>query len=320
MKQKVGIIGRGVVGKALIAQLSKLNGFEIAGVAVKNQSKHKDLPKKWRVENPEKLITDEGIGIIIEAINNSKDSFAYAQQTLESGKVYISASKKMVADHLAALQRAEEKGGGKLLFEAAVGGGIPIIRTLTEHFRAEPIHQVRGILNGSCNYILTRMREDDLSFEFALKEAKQKGFAETDPTTDVEGFDTMHKSILIAYTLNRTTPEFIRIKVEGIRSVTVQDIREAKKRNEKIKLIATIQEVKGKYSIDIRPTIIDSDDELFAVDYELNAIEIQGAYSGPILLKGAGAGGHPTASAIIGDLLNFQNQRSVLFQKLLMAI
>ncbi|MEM9053660.1 MAG: homoserine dehydrogenase [Bacteroidota bacterium] len=320
MRQKVGIIGRGAVGKALIDQLGQLNGFEIAGVAVKNRAKHKDLPRKWRVGSVEDLIENEEVAIIIEAINNSQDSFGYAVKTLENGKTYISASKKMVADNLAALQRAEEKGGGKLLFEAAVGGAIPIIRTLNEHFRAEPVKKVRGILNGSCNYILTRMREDQLSFELALKEAQQKGFAETDPTTDIEGFDTMHKAILIAYTLNRSTPEFTRIKVEGIRSVSLQDVREAKKRNEKIKLVATVQEVKGKYSIDIRPTIIGADDELFAVDNELNAVEISGAYSGPILLKGAGAGGHPTASAIIGDLLNFQNRRAALFQKLLMAI
>jgi homoserine dehydrogenase len=226
----------------------------------------------------------------------------------------------MVADNLAALQRAEERGGGKLFYEAAVGGAIPIIRTLHEHFRAEPVNSVRGILNGSCNYILSRMYEEEIEFEKALLEAQKKGFAETDPTTDIEGFDTLHKSILIAYTLNGSRPEFTRLKVEGIRSVTLHDIKEAKKNGQKIKLIATINEVDRKYSVDIRPTLVEMEDDLYFVDKEMNGAVISGKYSGKILLKGAGAGGNPTASAMIGDLLNVRNRDARLIERLLKAI
>ncbi|MFT6175321.1 MAG: homoserine dehydrogenase [Cryomorphaceae bacterium] len=320
MKQKVGIIGRGVVGRALIDQIEKLNGFDVHGVAVKNESKHRDLPKKWRVKDPFELIDADEVDTILEAINNGEDSLSYAVNSLEKGKTYITASKKMVAENLTILQRAEEKGGGKLFYEAAVGGAIPIIRTLKEHFRGEPVSEVRGILNGSCNYILSRMYEENLDFDKALKEAQKKGFAEIDPTTDVEGLDTMHKAILIAFTLNGTKPEFSRIKVEGIRSVTLNDVREAKKRKEKIKLIASIKGDKGKFSIDIRPTLVSEEDDLYSVDREMNAAVVLGLYSGPILLKGSGAGGNPTASAMIGDLLNARNRDSELIQRLLKAI
>jgi len=229
MKQKVGIIGRGVVGRALIDQIENLNEFEVAGVAIKNATKHRDLPKKWKVKNPLELIDTDEVDIILEAINNGEDSLSYALNTLEKGKAYITASKKMVAENLAVLQRAEVNGGGKLFYEAAVGGAIPIIRTLKEHFRGEPVSEVRGILNGSCNYILSRMYEENVDFEIALKEAQRKGFAETDPSADVDGFDTMHKAILIAFTLNGSKPDFSRIKVEGIRSVTLQEVKASKK-------------------------------------------------------------------------------------------
>lgn len=320
MKQKVGIIGRGVVGRALIDQIEKLNGFDVHGVAVKNEEKHRDLPEKWRVKDPFELIDADEVDTILEAINNGEDSLSYAVNSLEKGKTYITASKQMVAENLAILQRAEEKGGGKLFYEAAVGGAIPIIRTLKEHFRGEPVSEVRGILNGSCNYILSRMYEENLDFDKALKEAQKKGFAEIDPTTDVEGIDTKHKAILIAFTLNGTKPEFSRIKVEGIRSVTLQDVREAKKRKEKIKLIASIKGDKGKFSIDIRPTLVSEEDDLYSVDREMNAAVLSGLYSGSILLKGAGAGGNPTASAMVGDLLNARNRDSELILRLLKAI
>ena len=272
------------------------------------------------MNGPFDLIEKEEVGIILEAINHSSDSLAYALNTLEQGKIYITASKKMVAENLTVLQRAEEKGGGKLFYEAAVGGAIPIIRTLKEHFRAEPVTEVRGILNGSCNYILSRMYQAEVDFDQALKEAQKKGFAETDPTTDVEGHDTLHKAILIAYTLNGSKPEFSRIKLEGIRSVTLDDIRDAKKLKNKIKLVASVKESDGKFSIDIRPTLVSAQDDLYAIDLEMNAAVISGLYSGSVLLKGAGAGGNPTASAMVGDLLNARNRDSELIQRLLKAI
>jgi len=320
MKQKVGVIGRGVVGRALIDQVDKLPGFSIHGVAVKTESKHLDLPENYRVKNPFELIDSDDVNLILEAINNSEDSLAYAINALENGKTYITASKKMVAENLGLLQQAEEKGGGKLFYEAAVGGAIPIIRTLKEHFKGEPVRDVRGILNGSCNYILSRMYEAKLDFEVALKEAQDMGFAETDPSTDIDGLDTMHKAILIAFTLNGSKPDFSRIKVEGIRQVTLKDIADAKKHKQKIKLIASVNGENGKFSIDVRPTLVSETDDLYTIDREMNGAVIQGIHAGSISLKGAGAGGDPTASAMVGDLLNAGNRDSELIQRILKAI
>lgn len=320
MKQKIGIIGHGTVGSALYRQIEKLPEFEVIKIAVKNPEKHRSLKGNLLAESGLKIIDHPDIHIILEAIDNSADALEYALRTLKQGKTYISASKKMLAENLSTLLRAEREYGGHLLYEAAVGGAIPVLRAIREHLTAEPINRIRGIINGSCNYILTKMSEEGIEFDTALKQAQELGYAESDPASDIDGFDTYYKSVLLAAASFGELPEFSRLKMEGIRSVSLPDVKRATKQNEKVKLIADIQRIDDRFTIDIRPTLIDKSDPLFHIDNELNGIVIYGEHTGPLLFQGPGAGGNPTASAMVGDLLNARNGVAKKVQKLLLAL
>jgi homoserine dehydrogenase len=307
MNQIVGIIGRGTVGRALHEQINELSGYEVHKIAVRNKHLHRDLDPNLLAANAEEIVETSDAPIVLEAIDNTEDALKYAVGSLKRGKTYISASKKMIAENLGKLQYYEREYGGKLLYEAAVAGAIPVLRTLREHLRGERVSRVRGILNGSCNYILTRMATEELSFDEALEEAQILGFAESDPSSDVDGFDTYYKATILAYTLFGGTPDFKRVKMEGIRGVSLTDIKKAARDGEKIKLIADIQRIDDAFNIDIRPVLVNPSDPLYGIDRELNGVEIQGSRTGSLLLQGPGAGGDPTASAMVGDLLNAYN-------------
>jgi len=320
MKQKIVLIGHGNVGKALYEQLSGLTQFAIAGVVVKHLEKKRNVPESLLTGNADALIEDPDVHIVLEAIDDADAALEYARKTLELGKTYISASKKMIAGNLPHLHYLVRKYGGKLLFEASVGGAIPVLRTIRDHLAGEHIERIRGIVNGSCNYILTRMAEGNIEFEAALKEAQSKGFAESDPASDIDAWDSYYKAQILAYTAFGDKPDFARVKWEGIRNVTLKDVADATASGEKIKLVADIQRQEERFTIDIRPTRIGPSDPLFHIDREYNGIIIQGKYTGPVLLQGAGAGGNPTASAMIGDLVNAPRGNFEMVRKLLLAM
>ncbi len=301
----VAIIGHGHVGRALYERIKALPGYRILGVAVKHPEKHKDtLPDALIFSQGDFLIEHPEVEVILEAIDDAEAAAKFAEKALVQGKTYISASKKMLASRLAHLHGLEQQYGGKLLYEAAVGGAIPILRTLREHLRGEPVKRIRGILNGTCNYILSRMHEGDISFDVALKEAQELGFAESDPSSDVDAHDSYYKSLILAYTAQGGNPALSRVVYEGIRQVSSSDVKAALAIGKRIKLIAEILPVGEKWQLDIRPQLIGVDDPLYAIERELNAIAVEGQYSGTLTFCGAGAGGVPTASAMVADLLN----------------
>ncbi len=320
MKQKIGIIGHGTVGKALYEQISNLQEFEVVGVAVKHPDKHRNLPAAILSGSPQKFIDDPKVEIVLEAIDDADAALEFAKSTLSQGKVYISASKKMIANNLATLELLTKRHGGRFLCEASVGGAIPVLRTIREHLSAEPISRMRGIVNGSCNYILTRMELEKIDFDTALAEAQAKGFAETDPSSDIDAWDSYYKALILAYTAFGDKPDVSRIKWEGIRNVTLRDIEDASRGSERIKLVAEVQRQDERFIIDIRPTRVKADDPLYHVNFENNGIIIYGKYTGPLLLQGAGAGGNPTASAMIGDLRQAGIARLEQVRKLLLTI
>lgn len=320
MKQSVAIIGHGTVGKALYKQITGLPDFEVVGVAVKHPSRHRALRQDLITSDAFSLIGRADVGIVLEAIDDADASLRFALATLEAGKVYISASKKMIANNITQLHHAEREFGGRLLYEAAVGGAIPILRTIREHLSGEPVSRIRGIVNGSCNYILTRMAVGKVSFEGALAEAQQKGFAETDPSSDIDAVDSYYKALILAHTAFGDKPDFARIKYEGIRRVRLEDVEAALKAGEKIKLVAEVRREGQRFVIDIRPTHVDKTDPLYHTDWENNAIVVEGTHSGPLLFQGAGAGGNPTASAMVGDLRNAGKGNLETVRKLLLAL
>ena len=317
MQRIVGVIGLGTVGQALLKHVSKLPEFRVKKVAVLTPTKQRSIEPSLITHRALDIIRDPEIGIVLEAIDDEQAAFEFATETLDQGKVYISASKKMIANRLQSLMQSEAVYGGKLYYEAAVGGAIPVLRTINDHFASEPILRIRGIVNGSCNYILTQMINERIDLATALEEAQALGYAESDPTLDIDGWDSYYKSIILAFSAFREYPDVKTIRWSGIRNITLAEVKAAQSKGKKIKLLVDITQHGGRTSIDIGPRLVKPSDVLFGIDGVLNGIVIEGAHSGSILLQGPGAGGNPTASAMVGDLQHAHRWRSGQSQSLL---
>lgn len=304
MNQKVALIGHGTVGTSLYQLVQRQPGFEVAYVVVKHPEKHRSVPAYLLTGHTEKVMSDPAVYAVLEAIDDADAAYLYAKAALQAGKTYISANKKMLAQHLGELHALAERSGGTLLYEAAVGGAVPILRTLREHLAGEQITEIRGIVNGTCNFILSRMHHDDIHMEKALAEARRLGYAESDPSADVDGWDSYYKAIVLAHVAQGGVPHFKRVKWHGIAHVSLPDVREARKRGEKIKLVLALRRSDQGWTLDLRPTSLSTSDVLYHVDGVTNAIAITGGACGTLCLSGPGAGGAATASAMIGDLRN----------------
>lgn len=302
MQTIVGIIGLGTVGKALYNQLLGLPNVTVKQIAIRDTKKPRNVAPKLLTSDAFEIIEDPTVSVIIEAIDDATAAAAYAKRTLKLGKTYITANKKMVAENYDELALLELTFGGTLLVEATVGGAIPVIRTIKEHLAGEPILSIRGIVNGSCNYILTSMEKEGKSFQEALKVAQKLGFAESDPTLDIDAWDSYFKAQILAKKTFGVNAKLQKVSWKGIREVTLEDIKLATDDEQRIRLVAEIKFVENSYTISVAPTFVANDDALYNIEWESNAIAIEGKYSGTLLLKGAGAGGNPTAAAMVGDL------------------
>lgn len=313
-------IGLGTVGQALYRQLRRRPGISVTGLVVRDPHKERPGFDEPVLSAPEALemLTDPGIPVILEAIDDPEAALTYARRALEAGKTYISANKRMLACHMPALQRLARHRGGQLLFEAAAGGAIPVLRTLRDHLRGQEIRQVRAIINGSCNYILTRMEEDALDLPDALDEARRLGFAESDPTLDIEGFDAQFKTVLLAWEAFGEYLPPAEICRQGIHTLSYQDVKEARRAGARIRLVSTLQREPQGTLARVLPEWVWPEDPLYHVRLQTNAVEVCGEPFGTLLLQGPGAGGPPTASAMIADLedwirgSSFQELRSRL--------
>ncbi len=299
----LGIIGLGTVGLSLYEQLNLRSEINIKKIIVRRKGIDRGIPNALIGYDASELMEDAQVPVVIEVIDDADAAYEFAKQVLRKGKILISANKKMLAHHLKELKELELIFGGKLLYEASVGGAIPILRVINEYYQSEPIQKIEGIINGSTNYILTRMGEESIPFSEALKEAQIKGFAESNPTLDVDGYDAAYKATLLAHTAFNVYLDPKEVERVGISNISIEDIQAARVFNQKIKLIATIEKSEtGKVAVSVKPRFLNPSDHLYNVDFELNAINIEGLYSGSNTLKGKGAGGHPTASAVAADL------------------
>lgn len=297
-------IGLGTVGQALYRQLHRHPGFSMTSLVVREPHKERPGLEGPVLSAPEALekLSDPGIPVILEAIDDPEAALAYARRALDAGKTYISANKRMLAFHLPALQRLARHRGGQLLFEAAAGGAIPVLRTLRDHLWGQEIRQVRAVINGSCNYILTRMEEDALDLPEALNEARRRGFAESDPTLDIEGFDAQYKTVLLAWEAFGEHLPPAEICRQGIHTLSYQDVKEARRAGARIRLVSTLQREPQGILARVLPEWVWPEDPLYHVRLQTNAVEVCGEPFGTLLLQGPGAGGPPTASAMIADL------------------
>lgn len=303
-KLTIGLFGFGVVGQGLndIIRTKDLN-LEIKKIAIKNPEKKRSLPEELFTTDASVILNDPEINTIVELINDADAAYQIVKSALKGGKNVVSANKKMVATHLEEFLHIQEQYGTSLLYEGAVCGSIPIIRNLEEYYDNELLYSIRGIFNGSSNYILSKTFNENLDYETALKQAQDLGFAETNPILDVGGFDAKYKLVIAASHAYGVLPNPDDVFNIGIQNLSSKDIQYAKEKNYKIKLVPTALEFGEKQVVlYVLPKMIKADDFLFNVENEYNGVIVQAAFADQQFFFGKGAGGHPTGSAVLSDI------------------
>jgi homoserine dehydrogenase len=317
----VGVLGCGNVGAALVELIASRASaiatrtglqLEVARVAVRSVAKERpiDPPPGVLTHDAAEVVVDPGIDVVVELIGGIEPARELVLAALRAGKPVVTANKELIANHGAELFAAAEAAGVDLLFEAAVGGGIPFIRPLRESLAGERIDRMMGIVNGTTNYILTRMTEAGTSYAEALAEAQHLGYAERDPTADVEGHDAAAKAAIIASIAFGVRVTQGEVYSEGISGVTPADIAYARKLNLTVKLLAIAERRDDEIAVRVHPALVPLDHPLASVRDSFNAIFVEGEAVGELMFYGRGAGGAPTASAVLGDLIDAAANRS----------
>lgn len=303
-KLTIGMFGFGVVGQGLydIIKTKNLN-LEIKKFVIKDENKKRSLPAALFTTDPEIILNDPEINTVVELIDDAEAAFEITKRALSAGKNVVSANKKMIATHLEELTEIQQQYGTSLLYEGAVCGSIPIIRNLEEYYDNELLHSVSGIFNGSSNYILSKIFNENQSYAAALKKAQELGFAETDPILDVGGYDPKYKLAIVAshaYGLFVNPDDILNL---GIDKLADADIRYAREKNLKIKLVPFAKEINSKEVVlYVLPKFIAKDNILFNVENENNGVLVKAAFADEQFFYGKGAGGHPTGSAVLSDI------------------
>ena len=316
MKQlKIGLLGLGQVGGGVYSilkskgpLLARKNGtrFSIEQVAVKHRGKRRALRPRASLltTDARKVVRDPEINVVVELIGGIHPAKELILSALRSGKDVVTANKALLAEHGREIFGEAKRLGRRLFFEASVGGGIPVIKVLREGLVANRIRSIYSIINGTSNYILTRMSEDHLDFKEALKLAQRKGYAEADPRLDVEGIDSAHKLTILASLVFGGWISFRDIYVRGISSIRSEDISFAEEFGYTIKLLAVAKKTAGGVEAHVQPTLLSKTHALSHVRGSYNAVLMQGDEVGDLVLYGRGAGSRPTGSAVVSDLVD----------------
>lgn len=303
-KLKIGLFGFGVVGHGLYHVLNETHGVkaEIKKICVKNKDKQRSLDSAIFTYEKNDILFDPDIDIVVELIDDASAAFEIVKAALRSGKHVVTANKRMLAENLQEVYDLQKKYDRSVLYEGSVCGSIPILRNLEEYYDNDLITSIEGIFNGSTNYILTKVFEERKSYAEALKAAQDLGFAESDPSLDVKGFDPKFKlTIAIAHTFGVfVKPENI-INV-GIDRISAVDLKYAKENNLTIKLVARAYKLEGQIVGFVAPQFIPADHMLASVRNEYNAVLVEGAFAEKQVFIGKGAGGYPTGSAVLSDI------------------
>jgi len=314
-KVKIAILGFGNVGtgvwKILLEnkkEIMKRSNYEIevAKILVKDINKKRDIkiPSGILTDNIDDIINDESIKIVVELVGGREEAKEYMIRIMRAKKHLVTANKVVVANYGKELFEIAAQENVLFYYEASVAGGIPIIREINESLTANRIEQIIGIINGTTNYILSKMTNDGSSFDEALKEAQEKGYAEADPTSDVDGYDAVYKLAIMASLAYGTEVDYDCIYREGIRNISDIDIEYAKQFGYSIKLLAIAKEENNKLELRVHPTLVPSNHPMANVNDAFNAILIKGNAVGELMLYGKGAGDLPTGSAVVGDIIS----------------
>lgn len=310
----IGLLGCGIVGSAVVRILTENSQevtqavgtqIEIKKVAVRNLSKDRDvpLPKSIFTNDPHEVVNDPDVQILVEVMGGIEPARSLLLDAMKSGKHIVSANKELIATLGRDLFDQAEESSVDLYFEAAVAGGIPIIRPLKESLSGERIDRVMGIVNGTTNYILTRMSEDGMEFDQALAEAERLGYSELDPTADIEGFDAAAKLSILASIAFNSRVVAGDVYREGITKVTARDIALARNLGYAVKLLAIGERVDDEVAVRVHPAMIPLEHPLASVRENLNAIFVEGQRCGELMFYGRGAGGPPTGTSVVGDVV-----------------
>ncbi len=316
---KVGLMGFGTIGTGVVKiiqqnqeVLSSRLGVGIDLVRIADLDTITDrgvkLPAGLLTNDAKAMLSDPEVQIVIELIGGYEPARTFVLEAIRNGKHIVTANKALLALHGDEIFQAAEKAGVAVMFEAAVGGGIPVISAIKENLGANNFSAIYGILNGTCNYILTRMEDAGDSFADVLADAQQQGYAEADPTFDVEGVDTAHKLALLISLCFGTKVDFNKVYTEGISKVTALDIEYARDFGYKLKLLAIGKRIGDEVEARVHPTMIPEDYPLAAISGVFNSVRLVGDFSGPVMFSGYGAGMDATASAVMGDVLSIARE------------
>ena len=323
MVLRVGVAGLGTVGASLVGMLQKSGNelqrkhgrrIQVSAVSARSRSRDRGVDIsdfEWH-DDPVALANNPNVDLFVELIGGEDGPALDAvKAALSAGKPVVTANKALLAKHGFELAQLAEKNNTYIGFEAAVAGGIPVIKTLREGLGTATVTRVYGIMNGTCNYILTRMGEEEISFDDCLKDAQSLGYAEADPTFDVEGFDTAHKLALLATLCFQTKIAPDEIFVEGITAITQVDIKVAADLGYKIKLLGIAQRSEGGIEQRVHPTLVPNSSAIARVDNVLNAVTLETDHIQELMLSGPGAGGPATAASVLADVLDIARGHNV---------
>ena len=308
-KLKIGIIGFGTVGTGVYKTLQNFQDVEVVKIAVKNINKPRSVetPAGLLTDNPMEIVNDSSIDIVVELIGGIEPAWEYISTAIKNGKHIVTANKELLAKKGEELFNLAEEYNRVCLYEAAIAGGIPIIMPIKTILAGNKINKIQAILNGTTNYILTKMDVDGASYEDVLKEAQELGYAETDPTGDVEGFDAAYKITTLATLAFKQRVKLENVYREGITKIRKEDMANANELGYKIKLIASASiDDNGNADVRVHPMLISKNTTLAHINYVTNAVAMNGHPIGEIVLSGPGAGEFPTASSVVGDILAIQ--------------
>lgn len=315
----IGLFGFGVVGEGLYRVLEQTPSLQanIVKVCIKDPSKKRNAPAELFTTDRNILLNDPGINVIVEVINESEPAFEIVSTALKNGKAVVSASKKMIAEHLPEILEMQQQYNQPFLCESAACASIPVIRNLEEYYDNDLLHSIRAIVNGSTNFILTKMFEDKLDFKQALILAQQLGFAEADPVLDVDGWDALNKWTFLLTHAYGIVEKPENIVFNGIQNIKLADAVVAKEKNLEVKLVAQAKKLQnGGVAAFVLPQLVTHEDPLAFVRNEFNGVVIESGFADKQFFYGKGAGSFPTASAVLSDISALRYQYRYEYKKL----
>ncbi len=304
-KLTIGLFGFGTVGEGLhqVLQKSKTVDAQIKRICVKNADKKRSIDAQYFTTNAEDILGDPDINLVVELIDNADDSYRIVKGAMERGKSVVSGNKAMLAVHMAEMIELQKKHNVALLYDASACGSIPVIRNLEEYYDNDLLTSVTGILNGSSNYILTKIFQHGESYEKALKEAQELGFAESNPSFDVDGYDSLYKLVILTLHAFGVIIQPSEVFNFGISNISDFDINYAKEKGRKIKLVARVGKLDdNKISLYVMPRMLTSDLYIYSVEEEYNGVVIRGQFYDKQFMFGKGAGALPTGSSVLSDI------------------